>query len=348
MGRNTHAVLGASNYAFAEATWGQTMCDWLESHVRAFEFFGGTTTIVVPDNLKSGVTKASRYEPDLNRSYNAMAEHYGTVIIPARPRQPKDKSKAENGVLLVERWVLAKLRHETLFSLGSLNARIKELLQQLNDKPFQKLPGSRHSQYEALDKPLLRALPAHRYQYIDIKKVRVGVDYHIGYQNHFYSVPHPLVGKQLEVHASSGTVQVYNLDKLITSHPRKYHAGFTTNPVHMPESHRAHASWTPGRLLSWGARIGPNTRTMVQQLINAKAHPEQAYRACLGLLNLNKHYGDVRLENACRLGLVEGLRTVKNIRNLLKHNRDQPAPADDTQTSLKQDHENVRGANHYH
>ena len=342
------AVLGASNYSFAEATWSQTMCDWLASHVRAFEFFGGTTTIVVPDNLKSGVTKASRYEPDLNRSYNAMAEHYGTVIIPARPRQPKDKSKAENGVLLVERWVLAKLRHETFFSLASLTARIKELLRQLNDKPFQKLPGSRHSQFEALDEPVLRPLPEHRYQYVDIKKVRVGVDYHIEYHKHFYSVPHPLVGKQLEVQASSGMVQIYNLDKLITSHPRQYHVGFTTNPVHMPENHRAHASWTPGRLLNWGAKIGPNTRNMVQQLIDTKAHPEQAYRACLGLLNLNKHYGDVRLENACRLGLEEGLRTVKNIRNLLKHNRDQPATADDTQTPLKQDHENVRGANHYH
>ena len=342
------AVLGASNYSFAEATWGQTMGDWLESHVRAFEFFGGTSTIVVPDNLKSGVTKASRYEPDLNRSYNAMAEHYALAIIPARPRKPKDKSKAENGVLLVERWVLAKLRHETFFSLARLNARIKEHLEQLNHKTFQKLPGTRHSQFEALDKPVLRPLPAHRYQYVDIKKVRVGVDYHIEYHKHFYSVPHQLVGKQLEAQASSGTVQVYNLDKLITSHPRKYHVGFTTNPAHMPENHRAHASWTPGRLLNWGAKIGPNTQKMVQQLIDAKAHPEQAYRACLGLLNLNKHYGDVRLENACHLGLAEGLYTVKNIHNLLKHNRDQPPAADDTQTSLKQDHENVRGSSHYH
>ena len=251
-------------------------------------------------------------------------------------------------MLLVERWVLANLRHETFFSLASLNARIKQLLRQLNDKPFQKLPGSRHSQYEALDKPVLRPLPVHRYQYVDIKKVRVGVDYHIEYRKHFYSVPHQWVGKQLEVQASSGTVQMYNLDKLITSHPRQYHVGFTTNPVHMPENHRAHARWTPGRLLNWSAKIGPDTRNMVQQLIDTKAHPEQAYRACLGLLNLNKLYGDVRLENACRLGLEEGLHTVKNIRNLLKHNRDQPATVDDTETPLKQDHENVRGANHFH
>lgn len=343
------AVLGASNYSFAEASWGQTLCDWLESHVRAFEFFGGTTTIVIPDNLKSAVSKACRYEPDLNRSYQALAEHYSLVVIPARPRKPKDKSKAENGVLLVERWVLAKLRHETFFTLAALNARIKELVEQLNNKPFQKLPGSRRSQFETLDRPALRPLPSHRYEYVDIKKVRVGIDYHIEYLRHFYSVSHPLVGKQLEVHANSTCVQIYNLDTLITTHPRKYHAGFTTNPAHMPENHRAHGAWTPERLLNWGTRIGPNTRKMVQQFIAGKAHPEQAYRACLGLLNLNKNYGDERLENACRLGLAEGLRTVRNIRNILKHKRDQiPATADDTNTSLNQHHENVRGPNQYH
>lgn len=343
------AVLGASNYSFAEATWGQSLCDWLESHVRAFEFFDGTTTILVPDNLKSAVSKACRYEPDMNRSYKALAEHYSVAVIPARPRKPKDKSKAENGVLLVERWVLAKLRHETFFSLAALNIRIKELLEQLNNKPFQKLPGSRRSQFETLDKPALRPLPSLPYRYVDIKKVKVGIDYHIGYRNHFYSVPHQLVGKQLEVHASSNCVQVYNLDTLITTHPRKYAAGFTTNPAHMPENHRAHGAWTPARLLNWGATIGPYTRQMVQQLIDDKAHPEQAYRACLGLLNLNNHYGSKRLENACRLGITEGLRYVKNIRNILKHNRDQkPATSEETKPTLNQHHENVRGSKHYH
>ena len=343
------AVLGASNYSFAEATWGQSLCDWLESHVRAFEFFGGTTTIVVPDNLKSAVSKACRYEPEMNRTYNTMAEHYSVAIIPARPRKPKDKSRAENGVLLVERWVLAKLRHETFFSLAALNARIKELLEQLNNKPFQKLPGSRRSQFEVLDKPALRALPTHRYQYVDIKKVKANIDYHVEYERHYYSVPHQLVGKQLEVHASSSSVQVYNLDTLITTYPRKYQAGFTTNPAHMPENHRAHATWTPERLLNWGERIGPSTRQLVQQFIDEKQHPEQAYRACLGLLNLNKSYGDERLENACRLGLAEGLRTVKNIRNILKHKLDQiPETEEDLNTPLNQHHENVRGSTQYH
>jgi len=358
------AVLGASNYSFAEATWGQTLCDWLESHVRAFEFFGGTTTIVVPDNLRSAVSKACRYEPEMNRTYNTLAEHYCVAIIPARPRKPKDKSKAENGVLLVERWVLAKLRHETFFSLAALNIRIKELMVQLNEKPFQKLPGSRRSQFEALDKPVLRALPTHRYQYVDIKQVRVNIDYHVEYKKHFYSVPHKLVGKQLEVHASSSSVQVYKLDVLITAHPRKYHAGFTTNPAHMPENHRAHAIWTPERLLAWGGRIGPNTRKMVQQFIDEKKHPEQAYRACLGLLNLGKTYGDERLESACQLAHVEGLRRVKNIRNILKNKLDQirvreedakdlpesdaPQPGTPQPGTLNQHHENVRGPTQYY
>ena len=341
------AVQGASNYSFAEATWGQSLCDWLESHVRAFEFFGGTTTIVVPDNLKSAVSKACRYEPDMNRSYNTLAEHYSVAVIPARPRKPKDKSKAENGVLLVERWILAKIRHETFFTLASLNARVKELVKQLNSKPFQKLPGSRRSQFETLDKPVLRPLPSIRYQYVDIKKVRVGIDYHIEYHRHFYSVPHQLVGKQLEVQASSNLVQVYNLDTQVATFPRKYHPGFTTNPAHMPENHRAHGTWTPERLVNWGAKIGPHPRQMVQQLIDDKAHPEQAYRACLGLLNLNKLYGNERLENACRLGLAEGMRYVKNIRNILKHKRDQK-PSTSEDTSLNQHHENVRGSNQFH
>ncbi len=343
------AVLGASNYSFAEATWGQTLSDWLESHVRAFEFFGGTTTIVIPDNLKSAVNRACRYEPEMNRTYNTLAEHYSVAIIPARPRKPKDKSKAENGVLLVERWILAKLRHETFFTLAALNVRIRELLEQLNHKPFQKLPGSRRSQFEALDKPLLRALPSHRYHYVDIRRVKVNIDYHVEYERHYYSVPHQLVGKRLEVHASGNSVQVYSLDKLITTHPLKHHAGFTTNPAHMPVNHRAHATWTPARLLNWGDRIGPNTRRLVQQFIDAKQHPEQAYRACLGLLNLNKSYGDARLENACRIGLVEGLHTVKSIRNILQHKLDQvPASTEDVNTPLNQHHENVRGSKQYH
>ena len=341
------AVLGASNYSFAEATWSQTLGDWLESHVRAFEFFGGTTTIVIPDNLKSAVTRACRYEPEMNRTYNTLAEHYGVAIIPARPRKPKDKSKAENGVLLVERWVLAKLRHETFFTLAALNTRIKELLEHLNNKPFQKLPGSRRSQFEALDKPALRTLPKHRYHYVDIRQVKVNIDYHVEYKKHFYSVPHQLVGSRLEVHASSSSVEVINLDKLITTHPRKYHAGFTTNPGHMPENHRGHATWTPERLLNWGGKISPNTRQMVQQLFDDKQHPEQAYRACLGLLNLNKSYGDERLENACRIGLAEGLRTVKSIRNILKHKLDR-APETTDNTPLNQTHENVRGSTQYH
>jgi len=234
------AVLGASNYTFACASWSQKQEDWLNAHVQAFEFFGGVSEIVVPDNLKSAVRKTHRYEPDLNPSYQQLAAHYQTAIVPARPYKPKDKAKAEVAVQIVERWIMARLRHQTFFTLASLNQAIRVLLDDLNQRPFKKLPGTRLSQFQQLDKPALRPLPTQPYQYAEIKQARVHIDYHIEYDKHYYSVPHHLVKQAVEVQASSTSIAVYSHGQRIASHPRSYRKGaHSTCPEHMPRSHRA-------------------------------------------------------------------------------------------------------------
>ncbi|MDU8242813.1 IS21-like element ISPsy40 family transposase, partial [Pseudomonas syringae pv. actinidiae] len=235
------AVLGASSYTFAEATWSQKLPDWLGSHVRCFAFFGGTTQILVPDNLRSGVTKAHRYEPDINPSYRDLAEHYGVAVLPARSRKPKDKAKVEVGVQVVERWILAVLRNRQFFSLGELNTAISLLLERLNHKPFKKLPGSRRSAFESIDQPALQGLPEHPYVYAEWKKVRVHIDYHVEVDGHFYSVPYQLVRHQLEVRLTAQTVECFHANQRVASHLRSQHKGrHTTQTEHMPKSHREH------------------------------------------------------------------------------------------------------------
>ena len=233
------AALGASNYTYAEGTWTQSLPGWLASHVRMLEYFGGCPAVIVPDNLKSGVSKACRYDPDLNPGYQQWAEHYGVAVIPARPFKPKDKSKTEVAVQVVERWILARLRHQSFFSLTELNHCIRSLLEDLNNRPFKQLTGCRRSAFEQLDKPVLSALPAQPYRYVAIKPVKVNIDYHVQYQQHSYSVPHQYVGEKLEVHASDTLFEAYFRRQLVATHPRKYTPGFTTNPAHMPTRHRA-------------------------------------------------------------------------------------------------------------
>jgi len=342
------AALGASGYAYAEATRTETLPDWLGSHVRALTFYGASPTILVPDNPKVGVTKADRYEPDLQRSYEELASHYSIVVIPARPYRPKDKSKVELTVLLVGRWILARLRHQRFFSLEELNAAIRPLLGRLNDKPFQKLPGSRHSVYEALDRPAMRALPPVPYVYAEWKRVNVGFDYHIDVDRHYYSVPHVLVGNQLWSRFTASTVEIFHRGERITSHVRSYQRGVhTTLAEHMPVGHRAHGSWSPQRLLNWGGSVGANTRTVVQTLLNRKAHPEQAYRACLGLLALAREYGEQRLEAASALAITLQNPTRRSVESILKTGRDLRTGAQPLSLDLPA-HENVRGPNYYH
>lgn len=343
------AVMGASNYTYAEATWSQSLPDWLGSHVRAFEFFGGTTALLVPDNLKSGVSKACRYEPELNPAYQQLAAHYGVAVMPARPYKPKDKAKAEVGVQLVERWILAKLRHQTFFSLAELNQCIRALLTELNQKPFKQWPGNRRQWFEQLDQPALSPLPKHRYQYTEIKTARVNIDYHIQYDQHLYSVPHHCVGEPVEIHASDSLIEIYFHNKRITTHVRKFYPGTTTEPAHMPEKHAKHQQWTPGRLMNWAQGLGPEVLSWVKTQLRRKHHPEQAYRVCLGLLNLQRNYPAKRLNQACAIANREALFKLKNIKAILKSNRDQLPDDTSTQSALlPQEHENIRGPHSFH
>ena len=343
------AVLGASNYIFAEATRSQTLIDWTGSHVRAFEFFGGVPELLVPDNLRSGVSRACRYDPDVNSAYQQLAAHYGTVIIPARPRKPQDKSKAEIGVQIIERWILARLRHHTFFSLRELNLCIQSLLEEVNNKPYQKLNGTRKEWFESIDKPALLPLPKHAYEFTQIKPVKVNIDYHVQFDQHCYSVPHHLVGEAVELHAKANIVAFYFHGKRVTSHARQYYPGMTTLPEHMPKAHQKHHQWTPDRLMNWAHAIGDEVLEWVKSLLNQKDHPEQAYRVCLGLLNLSKKYDAHRLNNACQIANQKKLYRLKHVKNILSSNLDTCIKNTSIQPSLlPQHHENIRGPKSFH
>lgn len=346
------AVLGASSYTFACAHWSQKLADWLDAHVQALNYFGGIPEIIVPDNLLSAVSKTNRYEPKINASYLQLAEHYQTAIIPARPRKPQDKSKAEIGVQIVERWIMARLRHQSFFTLASLNQAIRLLVDELNDKPFQKLPGSRRTQFEQLDKPVLRPLPINPYQYTDIKRARVHIDYHIEYDKHYYSVPHHLVKKEVEVQVCDNTVSVYHYGQRIACHLRSDHkGGHTTLREHMPQAHQSVHDWSDERFLRWAHNIGSETREVVRILLHQKRHPEQNYRAVLALLSNAKKYTNERLNNACGRALLINSPTRSSIESILKQGLDKVALNTDevTQEELALDaHENVRGEDYYH
>ncbi len=347
------AVLGASSYTYAEATWTQGLADWVNAHARAFEFLGGCPMMVVPDNLRSAVSKACRYEPDLNPTYQQMAAYFQVAVLPARPYRPRDKAKAEVAVQVVERWILARLRHQSFFSLAELNAAIGALLEDLNSRPFKKLPGSRRSVFEALDKPALKPLPVNRYVYTEVRKARVHIDYHVELDGHYYSVPHPLVKAEVEVHTSAATVSFFHRGTQVASHARSWLKGqHSTLPEHMPKSHRKHAEWTPGRFLDWAADIGPATTGVVKHLLTDRPHPEHGYRSCLGLLNLAKKYGRQRLEAACKRALAIGSPTRKSVLSILDQGLDRvaltPRSEPDQRTlDLTEEHSNVRGPDYY-
>jgi len=323
--------------------------DWLGSHARAFSFIGGVTALIVPDNLKSGVTKACRYDPDVNPSYQQLAAHYGTAIMPARPYKPKDKSKAEVGVQIIERWILARLRHQTFFSLPELNHCISALLVEVNHKPFKQLKGSRQQWFESIDQPALMPLPKQPYQYTDIKTVKVNVDYHFQYDQHLYSVPHHLVGEKLELHAKDQLIELFFHGKRITSHPRKYRPGTTTITQHMPVRHEKHHQWSAGRLMNWAKDLGDEVLTWVKTQLKQKQHEQQAYRVCLGLLNLSKDYPCERINNACSIANRNQLYRLKQIKSILQSNQDQlTAESSEQLTLLPQAHENIRGPKSFH
>jgi len=298
------AVWGASNYTYAEASLTQELPNWIMSHVRAFEFFDCVPTIEVPDNLKSGVNKACRYEPDLNPTYQALADHYGFAVIPARPYHPRDKAKAEVGVQVAQRWILAALRHRRFSSVADMNAAIWELLEKLNTRPLKKLKKSRQELFLELDKPQALPLPAHRYEYATWKKARVNLDYHIEVDAHYYSVPCRLVHESVDVRTTATTVEVLFQGNRVASHARsgaKYK--HTTLSEHMPVAHQKYASITPSRMMAWAKKIGPDTALLVSAILANRKHPEQGYRSALGLIRLERHYGADRLENASKRAL---------------------------------------------
>lgn len=346
------AVLGASSYTYAEASLSQQLPDWIASHVRCFEFMGCVAALLVPDNLKSAIKLACRYEPECTSSYEDLARHYGTAVLPARPYKPRDKAVVEMSVLLVQRWILARLRNRQFFSLQALNAAIRELLIDLNNRPFKKLEGSRSSAFESIDRPAMKALPTTRYEFADWKSALVGIDYHVELDGHYYSVPQSLVRQKLELRFTASSVECFFKGKRVASHMRSAKRGaHTTLPEHMPESHRKHMQWTPGRLLNWALAIGPATRDVVKWQLENRPHPEQGYRACLGLLNLAKRYGEARLEAACRRALAIGSPQRKSIKSILEANLDQhpdlfPAP-DHTLSTRLPAHSNVRGADYF-
>ena len=343
------AALGASNYTYAEATWTQGLEDWIGAHVRCFTYFGGVPEVVVPDNLRAGVSKAHRYEPDINPTYQDLATHYGVAIVPARVRRPRDKAKAEVGVQVVERWILAALRHRQCFSLAELNRAIRALLETLNNRPFKKLPGTRRALYEQLDKPALRPLPVEPYEYAEWKQARVHIDYHIEVHGHYYSVPHALIKKQVDVRITAHTIECFHRGQRIASHRRSYHkARHTTVTAHMPESHRQAGEWSPQRLGRRSAQVGPATETLIRRVLSARKHPQQAYRSCLGILRLGKTYGNDRLEAACQRALTLGSHSYKSLESILRHGLDRQPLAEQTEAELPTDHDNIRGSTYYH
>lgn len=342
------AVLGASNYTYVEATRTQQMADWIGAHVRAFAFFGGVSEIVVPDNPKVGVNRACRYEPELNRSYQEMAAHYGVAIIPARPYKPRDKAKVEVGVQIVERWILARLRHHQFFSIGELNVAIRKLRDVLNDRPFKKLSGNRCTSFAQIDAPALRPLPAIPFEFAEWKIARVHIDYHVEIDHHFYSVPHALVKRTVDVRFTATTVECFHAGQRVASHARSdRRGGHTTLIEHMPKAHQRHAQWSPERLLGWALDIGPSTHTLVRHQLETKPHPEMGYRTCLGLLSSARRYGRDRLEAACRKALAAGSPTRGSVLSILKTGLDRQVERDPAVSPLP-DHANVRGPGYYH
>ena len=343
------AVLGASNYTYAEASLTQQVPDWLASHQRAFAFLGGVTTAVVPDQLKSGVVVSCRYEPGLQRTYEEFAQHYGTVILPARPAKPRDKAKAEVGVQVAERWILARLRHQTFFSLAALNARIAELLAELNSRRMRRYDASRRELFERLDRPALRPLPSALFVYAEWKLVRANVDYHIALDDHYYSVPYELRQERLDARLTATTVEVFHRGQRVAAHARSHQKGrHTTDPAHMPKAHQQHLEWSPSRLIAWGRTIGPHTAALVTAILADRPHPEQGYRSCRGILRLAKRYGDARVEQACARAGAVGARSYRHVDSMLKHGLDRvPLVEAVAPFPLAPVHEHLRGRGYY-
>ena len=341
------AVLGASNYTYVEATESQELEHWIGSHIRTFEFLGGVPKLVIPDNARTGVSRSCRYEPDLNRTYQELAMHYGVGVVPARPYKPRDKAKVENGVLVVERWVVAALRHRKFFSLAELNQAIQELLTKLNQRPFRKRPGCRASLFQELDRPALGPLPRERYEFHQWATARVNIDYHVEFERHYYSVPYTLTGQRVEIRATLTTVEIFHRGERVASHRRSsqpYRS--TTVNEHRPKSHQQHLAWPPSRLLHWAESVGPATARLFAAILESKPHPEMGYRSCLGILRLGQRYSQERVEAAATRALATGACSYHSVKSMLQHGLDRQ-PLESTPPRPPIQHSNLRGAAYF-
>ena len=341
-------VLGASNYTFAELTWSQTLPDWIASHTRMYAYFGGVARVTVPDNLRTGVRHACFYDPDLNPTYADLAAHYGTTVLPTRVAAPRDKAKVETAVQICERWLLAPLRDHMLIGLVAANQEIGRLLRALNERPFQKLAGTRRTLFDDLDRPALLPLPAQAYEYAEWKKARVNIDYHVEVERHYYSVPHRLLRKAVEVRLTTTAVEILYGGQRVALHARSQRrGGFTTEPTHRPKSHQQHLEWSPDRLIRWGHAIGQSTGVLIQRILESKPHPEQGYRACLGLMSLGKRYTPERLEAACFRALRSGAASYRSVKSILEHGLDAVPLEEPSTLTLPSTHQHVRGAAYF-
>lgn len=340
-------TLGASSFTFARLYWAENTEAWCSGHAAAFEYFGGCPEIIVPDNPKPVVTKTCPYEPELNPTFSHMANHYDVAVIPARPRKPKDKAVVEAAVGVATRWILAVLRNRTFFSLAEANKAVAELVDSLNDRKFKKLPGSRRSQFEELERRLLKPLPMVPYEYAHIKKATVHIDYHVEYEGLYYSVPYHYRAEEVEVRATAGTIEIFRKGKRIASHTRGFIKGrASTIREHMPKSHRQYLDWTPERIISWAGKIGPSTRELIQEVLNRRQYPELAFKTCLGILRCGKTYGADRLEAAAARALRIRGYTYKSIKSILDAKLDsQPVPEEPRQLRIV--HSNIRGASSF-
>ncbi|MGB9113113.1 MAG: IS21 family transposase [Acidimicrobiales bacterium] len=342
------AVAGASNYLFCEALPSQELVHWISAHVHCFEAMGGVHEIVVCDNLRSGVTRPHRYEPDVNATYQEMAAHYGVAVIPTRTYKPRDKAKVEAGVLLAERWIIARLRKHRFTSLAEANIAIRACVSEINDRPFKKLDGSRRKLFVELDKPALRPLPPTRYEFATFKRAKVNIDYHVELDRHYYSVPYQLANKVVELRLTASVVEVLYSHKRVASWPRStVRGGYSTNPEHMPESHRRHAQWTPSRIISWAKATGPQTAELVEGILASRPHPEQGFRSALGIIRLGERHGTSRVEKACARALRLRSFSYRSVASILEHHlEDEPLP-ESHPLRPRPRHHNVRGATYY-
>lgn len=341
------AVLGASNKIYAEAFPNEQLGHWISGHCHAFTYYGGVSRAVVPDNPKTAVIHACRYEPVLHQTYQEMAAHYGTVILPARPQKPRDKAKVETGVQIAERQLLAPLRDQRFFSVAELNQALRPLLEKLNAQPFQKLEGSRNSWFESQEKSQLLPLPAQPFELAVWTKAKVNIDYHAAVDNHFYSVPYQWVHQELNVRSTAHTVELFHQGQRVAAHVRSYAAGkFTTLEEHRPKSHQRYLDWTPGRMVEWAAKTGPQCAKVIEHILQNKPHPEMGFRSCLGIIRLGKGVGAQRLEAACSRALRFGTCSYRSIKSILENGLDRQ-PQEPELPLHSPAHENVRGQVYY-